>query len=238
MDQLGPQGFCTNITVQKPGGTNGDRNPAAAISGPADDPSLVVTTAPCLPQSASLLDGERTGAALLSSGAFLTLAGVLFTIMGWQHYLINPTFDWPQLLGRILISIGGTFILSSICRFKIFSFMCCRRQNEEGPVMEQTSSGLSFTFSGLNQQVMLCDTTRVLRIPPVYNFINQEIRQATERQPSGPVNDVHRITIPPPDSVYCVHNAAFTAEEEDSSAHSTETDHRRSRKGTAVAESN
>lgn len=219
VDQLRPQGFCTNIQVQQPiMGTNGDRTVTAAIGGPA----------PCLPQSASLLDGEKTGATLLFSGASITLAGVFFTIMGWQHYLINPTFDWPQLLGPILISVGGTFILTSICRFKIF-FMCCRRQNEEGPVMEQTASGPSFTFTGMNQQVMLCDTTRVLQVPPVYNFINQEIRQATEHQPGGPVNDVHRITIPPRDSVHCVHNAAFTAEEEDSSAHGIETDHRRSR---------
>lgn len=219
VDLLGPRGFYTNVMVQRPVmETNSDRNPIAAISGPPEDPSQMVATAPCPPQSDSWLDGEKTGATLLFSGGFLVLAGVIFTTMGWQHYLVNPTFEWTQLLGPILISVGGTFMLTSACRFGIICCLRCSQWDEEAPAMEQTSMGHSFTLSGVNQQVMLCGATPVLRIPPVYNFVNQEVCQAIELQPGGSVN-----------GVYCVHNAAFAAEEEDSSAHGTETDRRRSR---------
>lgn len=67
--------------------------------------------------------------------------------------------------------------------------------------MEQIPTGDSFTFSGVNQP---CGATTVLHIPPVYNFVNQEVCQPTELQPGGSVNDVHGVLISPDDSGYCV----------------------------------
>lgn len=179
---------------------------AAALGGP---PHL----SPYLPQSDSLLDGEKAAAMLLFSGVFLALLGFIFTAMGWQHYLVNPTFEWTQLLGPILISVGGTFMLTSICRFGITSCSSCKQRGEV--LMEQTSTGHPFSLSGVNQQVVLCGDATVLHIPPVYNLVNQELSQAIELHRGG--------------SLCCAHNAVFPAEEHGSSGHDTETDCRRSR---------
>lgn len=193
------------------------RIPSAAVSGPRDGLPPMVTAAPCPPWSDSLLDGEKTGATLLFSGVFLTLVGVVFTTMGWQHYLVNATFEWTQLLGPILISVGGTFMLTSLCRF-----LSCKPRDEEAPVAEQTPAGRSFMLSGVNQQVVLCGTAAMHHFPPVYNFVREDVRQAIEFRPGGSVSGIHGVLIPPRDSACCAHNAAFTAEEADGSAHGTE----------------
>ncbi|XP_063745115.1 uncharacterized protein tmem174 isoform X4 [Eleginops maclovinus] len=125
--------------------------------------------------SDSLKYNEKSGVFLLFSGVFLGLAGLTFTTMGWYHYRENSKFGWTQLLGPVLISMGGTFMLTSFCRFGIVSCWPCR-QLDEG---------------------------------------------AAEFQSGGCVNGVHAAR-PPHAAVYCVDNAAFTAEEE-------EMDHRRSR---------
>ncbi|XP_035524327.1 transmembrane protein 174 [Morone saxatilis] len=206
---------------------NSARNPTAGLSGPPYDPTQMVTPARHPRQSDSLLDSEKTGAALLFSGLFLTLVGITFTAMSWQHYLANPTVEWIQLLGPILISVGGTFILTSVCKFRIISCWPCRRRDEVLVMpVEQTSTGHSFTLSGINQPIMLQGATTMLCIPPVYNVRTQEICQAIEFQPGRSVNAVDS-TIRPCDAVSCVAGAAFIAE--DSSTHSTEIDHRRSR---------
>lgn len=181
--------------------TNSVRNPTAAISGP--------------PPSDSLLDGKKTGATLLVSGLFLILVGAIFTTMAWQRKLVSPTFEWLQRLGPILICAGGTFMLASICRLWIIPCLPCRQRVEETPVMEQIPTCHSFTLSGVNQPVVLCGATTVLYIPPVYDFVNQEVRQPIELQPGGAVNGIHGVLIPPHDSGYCVLNTAFTSEEED-----------------------
>lgn len=219
MDHPRPHDVWTNIVVQRPAmETNGGRNPAAALSGPPEDPAALAPR-----QSDSLLDGEKTAATLLFFGVFLALVGIIFTTMGWHHYLANPTFEWTQLLGPILISVGGTFMLTSVCKFRFIS--CCRQIDEEVlviPAMEQTSMGHSYTLSTISQPIMLQGCTKMLHIPPVYNFRTQEVRQTIEFQPAGSVNGVHA-AIPPP--VYCVDSAAFIAEE----AHSAGANHRRSR---------
>ncbi|XP_042365836.1 transmembrane protein 174 [Plectropomus leopardus] len=225
------QGLWINMASQRPVmEANRVRNPTAACSGPPNDPTLVVTPAPRPRQSHSLLDGEKTAAVLLFSGLFLALLGVTFTTMGWHQYQADFDFEWTQLLGPILISVGGTFMLTSVCKFGIASCWPCRQWDEEAlvmPVMEQNSTQHSFTLSGINQPIMLHDATTMLCIPPQYNFTTQEAHQAVGLQPGGSVNGV-LAACPPYDAVCCVDNAAFTAEEH-SSAHQTDTDCRRSR---------
>ncbi|KAM4528254.1 transmembrane protein 174 [Odontesthes bonariensis] len=184
--------------------------------------------APRPQQSDTLLDGEKAGATLLFSGLFLGLVGVTFTAMGWQHYRANPSFQWTQLLGPILISVGSTFILTSACKFRIISCWPCREQREEEvfviPVREQTRGHA--VVRGRNQAVMLQGTTTMVCIPPAYNYITRDVHQENEFQPGSSVSGVHA-ALPPYDAVYCVDSSAFTAEE-DSTASSTGTDRRRS----------
>ncbi|XP_053195478.1 transmembrane protein 174 [Scomber japonicus] len=195
MDQQAPQGFWTNILGQRSVvDTNGARNPTVVLSGPHDH----LGPPPPLPRpSDSLLDGEKTGATLLFSGVFITLVGITFTTMGWQRYQDKPSFEWPQLLGPILISVGCTFVLTSVCKFGIISCWRSRQWDEDVlvmPVTEQTSAGHSFTLSGINQPIMLRGGTTMLCIPPPYNF-----------------------NLPPHDAACCADNAAFTADEADGS---------------------
>ncbi|XP_044188644.1 transmembrane protein 174 isoform X1 [Thunnus albacares] len=209
MDQQGPQGVWTHMLGQWPiVDTNCARNPTVVLNGPPDH----LPPAPHPRQSDSLLDGEKTGATLLFSGVFLALMGVIFTTMGWQQYQVNLSFEWPQLLGPILISVGGTFVFTSVCKFGIVSCCRCRQWDEEVlvmPVMEQTS----FTLRGTNQPIVLRGGTTMLCIPPPYNFITQEVSQANEFQPGSSVS----AALPPLDAACCADNAAFTAEEADSS---------------------
>ncbi|XP_047425103.1 transmembrane protein 174 [Mugil cephalus] len=218
MHHLGQQGFWPTVEA------NDARRPRA-------DPDRTLTTSPR--RSDSFLDGEKTGAALLLSGALLALVGVTFTVIGWKHYRGNLGFEWTQLLGPILISVGGTFILTSVCKFCIIScWPCAQRQEEdeeddeeaatEIPARPQTSRDGPFLFCGINQPVVLQSSTGMLCIPPAYNFINQEARRPVSSMHGG----VHLAGPPPYDAVFCVENAAFAAEEENS-AGSTETDQRR-----------
>ncbi|KAK1883518.1 Transmembrane protein 174 [Dissostichus eleginoides] len=68
--------------------------------------------------SDSLQYKKKSGAFLLFSGVSLGLAGATLTTMGWYHYPENANFGWTQFLGPILISIGGTVILTSFYRIE------------------------------------------------------------------------------------------------------------------------
>ncbi|XP_059214634.1 uncharacterized protein tmem174 [Centropristis striata] len=193
MDQ---QLFSTNMVVQRP----------VMETNRADTP------APRHQQSRSMLDSEKTGAVMLFSGVFLALVGVTFTAMGWHFYQANPNFEWTQLLGPILISIGGTFILTSVCKFGIFSCWSCRLLDEEVPAREQTSTGHSFTLSGINQPVLLRNASAMVCFPPQYNFITQEVRQAIDFHAGSSVN----AACTPHDAACCRHNSG------DSSARCTD----------------
>lgn len=154
------------------------------VGGPASGHSR-----PEVEQSDGLLDSEKTGATLLFSGLFLALVGIVFTTMGWQQYADNLAFQWTQLLGPILISVGGTFLLTSICKFGPGVCRPGRESDDEAAMMEQTSTG-PFMLRGANH--------KILHIPPAYSF---------RMHGGSSVNGAHA------DSVYCMYNAAFIAGE-------------------------
>lgn len=219
MDQLTPQDFWTGMVVQRP----------------VMETSRVMDCAPALGglthscRSDRRLDGRKTGATLLVIGVFLILVGVIFTTAGWRQYLQNPTFEWIQLLGPILISVGGTFTLTSVCKFGIIYCWPCKQLDEganAAPAMEPTSVGQPFTLSGVNQPIVLQGAQTMLCIPPVYNLRTQDVCQVLEFQADRSVSGADAAD-PPPDYVCCVDGAVTAGE--DASASSTETQQRGNR---------
>lgn len=216
---------------------DGNRTRPRAVGGSPDDPGATTRASAFRPNLDRMLSGEKTGAFLLFSGLFLLLAGVLFTNMGWQRYQVASVLQWSQLLGPILIAIGGTFMLTSVCRLTFNSLLPCVRSAGEAPrpAMDQTPGGHSLTLSGVNQQVMLCGGTAVLSIPPPYSFVNQEACPARELQPATYVSGACGAPLPSFDSAHGAHNGAFSMAEEGSSTHGAEADGRRGRWVTAAA---
>ncbi|KAL7838437.1 hypothetical protein AOLI_G00268410 [Acnodon oligacanthus] len=138
-----------------------------------DFPMNVVSVMPAQPPSSSdsqVSDGDKAGAMLLFSGIFLSLVGMTFTTMGWINYEVSASFEWTQLLGPVLLSVGGTFVLISICKFRMFSCQTCKVQSDERvPEIDLPPlAGPSFIFSGINQPITFHRATMVQYIPPPY----------------------------------------------------------------------
>uniref|UniRef100_A0A8C8LYJ1 Uncharacterized protein n=1 Tax=Oncorhynchus tshawytscha TaxID=74940 RepID=A0A8C8LYJ1_ONCTS len=126
----------------------------------------------------SVSDGEKTGATLLFSGIFLDLVGMTFKVMGWLKYNVSRSFEWTQLLDPILMSVGGTFILISVCMFRILSCRVCKpkdRGEEFSESLTIPGSCQSIVFSGINQPIMFHKATVVQYIPSPYGFVTQEL---------------------------------------------------------------
>uniref|UniRef100_A0A8C7TJQ6 Transmembrane protein 174 n=1 Tax=Oncorhynchus mykiss TaxID=8022 RepID=A0A8C7TJQ6_ONCMY len=131
----------------------------------------------------SVSDGEKTGATLLFSGIFLDLVGMTFKVMGWLKYNVSRSFEWTQLLDPILLSVGGTFILISICMFRILSCRVCKpkdRGEEFSESLTIPGSCQSIVFNGINQPIMFHKATVVQYIPSPYGFVTQEVNPEME----------------------------------------------------------
>ncbi|XP_029430668.1 transmembrane protein 174 [Rhinatrema bivittatum] len=138
-----------------------------------DDFSLnVFSVAPYQPNRTDVhvSDGDKAGATLLFSGVFLGLVGITFTVMGWIKYEGIALFEWTQLLGPILLSVGVTFVLIAVCRFRMLTCRFCKQSDERALDIDQTPSGQSFVFTGINQPITFHGATVVQYIPPPYPF--------------------------------------------------------------------
>ncbi|XP_062410482.1 transmembrane protein 174 [Sardina pilchardus] len=156
------------------------------------DPGLTVTTSlPGSPQGrldGSVSDQDKTGATLLFSGLFLGLVGMTFTAMGWINYDQSHAFEWTQFLGPVLLSVGGTFVFISVCKFGMLSCLACGRREQDdgggggggggrggrGAEDGELSRNQSFVFAGINQPITFHRATVVQYIPPPYASVMQE----------------------------------------------------------------
>nr|XP_004651597.2 transmembrane protein 174 [Jaculus jaculus] len=139
-------------------------------SRPEDFPLNVFSVTPYTPSTADIQvsDDDKAGATLLFSGVFLGLVGITFTVMGWIKYQGVSHFEWTQLLGPILLSVGVTFMLIAVCKFKMLSCQFCKETEERALDSEQTAGGQSFVFTGINQPITFHGATVVQYIPPPY----------------------------------------------------------------------
>ncbi|XP_036062755.1 transmembrane protein 174 [Onychomys torridus] len=137
---------------------------------PEDFPLNVFSVTPYTPSTADIQvsDDDKAGATLLFSGIFLGLVGITFTVMGWIKYQGVSHFEWTQLLGPILLSVGVTFILIAVCKFKMLSCQWCTEGEERVLDSNQTSGAQSFFFNGISQPITFHGATVVQYIPPPY----------------------------------------------------------------------
>lgn len=206
-----PAGVCNTISIS-------NQSPSDA---PVNVVSLMPSQAPTSSDS-GVSDGDKAGATLLFSGVFLGLVGMTFTAMGWTNYNVSRIFEWTRLLGPILLSVGGTFVLISICKFRMLSCLSCKQTDGEGtPEMDPLPplSGPSFVFTRLNQPITFHRATVVQYIPPPYTSVVPD-------RSMGPVNGLHSshqplaVTVSTPPqyySVYPMENPSFISGECDNS---------------------
>lgn len=228
MTRYGFQDLWKNITdsrnhgIDLPGRSDAVASFCNSISNFNQSPGNVTPRAPSYTDS-QVSDGDKAGATLLFSGAFLTLVGMTLTAMGWTNYNVNHSYEWTQLLGPILLSVGGMFVLISVCKFRMLSCQACK-QND----VERTSetdpmpplSGPSFVFTGVNQPITFHRATVVQYIPPPYGSLIQD-------QSLGTADGLHSghqplpVTVNPPPQYYSVYpkgSLAFIAGEYENAA--------------------
>ncbi|XP_038621754.1 transmembrane protein 174 [Tachyglossus aculeatus] len=113
-------------------------------------------------------DDDKAGATLLFSGVFLGLVGITFTAMGWIKYQGVSHFEWTQLLGPILLSVGVTFVLIAVCKFNMLSCQSHMDREERPAEGDPAPGGPAFVFTGINQPITFHGATVVQYIPPPY----------------------------------------------------------------------
>uniref|UniRef100_A0A8C8F137 Transmembrane protein 174 n=1 Tax=Oncorhynchus tshawytscha TaxID=74940 RepID=A0A8C8F137_ONCTS len=135
--------------------------------------SLSPSLPPSLSPTCRSLMGIRSGATLMFPGIFLGLVGMTFTDMGWLKYSV---------------SCRGTFILISICKFRMLSCRACKQSDYDkdlSELLEIPGSGQSFVFNGINQPIMFHGATVGQYIPALYRSVTQEVNLANGLQPMG-----------------------------------------------------
>lgn len=224
-----------NITESRNQGTNPLAEPSDAVpagvcnsvsnstQSPSDAPVNVVSLMPSQPPTSSngqVSDGDKAGVTLLFSGVFLGLVGMTFTAMGWTNYNVSQSYEWTQLLGPVLLSVGGAFVLISICKFRMLYCLSCKQNDgERTPEMDPLPplSGPSFVFTRFNQPITFHRATVVQYIPPPYTSVVPD-------QSLGPVNGLHSshqplaVTVSTPPqyyNVYPMENPGFVSGEYD-----------------------
>lgn len=189
---------------------------------PLDDSSLNVFSLPPYTNSQpdqQVSNRDKAGATLLFSGFFLGLVGITLTVIGWIKRENNETFGWVQMMGPMLLTVGVTFVLISVCRYKMHACKSSRRGHDATIDPEQLSAGQSFVFTGMNQPITFHGATVVQYIPPPYTTHDVTARSPNALPPfSGDSSDGISPPIFPPHyySIYPLENPAFVEDEEDS----------------------
>ncbi|KAG9488074.1 hypothetical protein GDO78_007726, partial [Eleutherodactylus coqui] len=170
---------------------------------------------------ARVSEGDKAGTTLLFSGAFLGLVGLTFTVKAWIQS--DQGLGWTQLLGPILLSVGVTFALIAVCKFKMLTCKSCKRSNETAIDPEQPTTGQSFVFSGINQPITFHGATVVQCIPPPYTTQDAMARSSTasslapNNSSPGMISGIVPPIFPPQYcSIYPLENPAFVEDEESS----------------------
>ncbi|XP_026863727.2 transmembrane protein 174 [Electrophorus electricus] len=162
---------------------------------------------------------DKAGATLLFSGIFLCLMGMTLTVMGWISSDVSDggrdggDSEWTQLLGPILLSVGGTFMLISICKLRMLSCKACGMQSMEGgPEIDLPPlSGPSFIFSSVNQPITFHRATVVHYIRSPYASVRQDQGLAQRNTLQASQFPLGVAMSPPPQyySIYPIDNSAF-----------------------------
>ncbi|XP_016069915.1 PREDICTED: transmembrane protein 174 [Miniopterus natalensis] len=189
-----------------------------------DFPLNVFSVTPYTPSTADIQvsDDDKAGATLLFSGVFLGLVGTTFTVMGWIKYQGVSHFEWTQLLGPILLSVGVTFILIAVCKFQMLSCQLCKEREERVLDSEPTAGGQSFVFTGINQPITFHGATVVQYIPPPYGSQEPTGVNPTYLQPGvnpcclSPPGVVAAVPPSPPQyyTIYPSENPAFVDDQD------------------------
>ncbi|XP_042303809.1 transmembrane protein 174 [Sceloporus undulatus] len=127
----------------------------------------VFSVTPCQPNSSEIpaSDDNKAGTTLLFSGFFLAAVGITFTVMGWVKHEGGVRFVWTQLLGPVLLSVGVTFLLIAVCRFKVFMCKSWNQSEERATDRNLMASGQSFVFTGITRPITFHGATVVQYIP-------------------------------------------------------------------------
>ncbi len=196
--------------------TNSNQSPSDV---PVNVVSLIPSQAP-ISLNTPVSDGDKAGAMLLFSGVVLGLVGMAFTTMGWPIYNFSHSYEWTQLRGPILLSVGGTFVLISICRFRMLSCLSCKQNyGERAPETDTPPplSGPSIILTRFNQPITFHRATVVQYFPPPYTSVVPD-------QSLGPVNGLHSNhqplavtvnTLPQYNSMYPVETPGLNSGEHD-----------------------
>ncbi|XP_030210822.1 transmembrane protein 174 [Gadus morhua] len=168
------------------------------------------------------LVGEKTRGVFLLLGIFLCLMGSVFTITGCLEHN-DHHLEWESLLGPIMLSVGGVFMLISTCSFRMFPCLLYRltgeRAEEEQEAAEEHrgAAELSFVFNGVQPPVVFHCAAQFS--PPPYDSLAPPPQQQQQHHPQlyqhRPLHPVGNRGPPPPrfHHLFPVENAAFTSED-------------------------